>query len=245
MEIYVVGTIAVLLGGFLQGCLGFGFGLISVPPLLMVLAAAEVVPMQIALSVFLSLPLAWKERRQIQPLLVGPLIIGAVIGLPVGMFVLQHFDGPLLKIVIGTLLVVMSFTMLTGWSYPIRRQLLALFPIGFLSGIMATSFSMAGPPIILFLTNQSMDKNQFRANILIYFAVLGVVATTGYASSGAYSQSIIMLISIFVPAVLLGGFAGARVSSRVPQATFRRLTLLAALIMGSLLIIRNLGLLIS
>ena len=195
--------------------------------------------MQIALSLFLSVPLAWMERRHYQPKLVIPLVVGAVIGLPVGMYVLHLFDGPVLKITIGMVLVLMSIAMLSGWSYPIRRQTLALFPVGFLSGIMQTSFSMSGPPIILFLTNQSMDKQQFRANILIYFAVLGTISTTGYTFRGAFTPSILTFMAITLPSVIAGGVIGARMSTRIPQASFRQLTLAAATVMGLLLIVRN------
>ena len=236
----MIGSIAVLLGGFLQGSLGFGFGLISVPPLLMVLSASEVVPMQIALSLMLSIPLAFHVRRFFQASVVLPMLLGAVVGLPFGMKILTAFDGPYLKLAVGVILVAMSVTMLTGWSRPVKSQALALVPVGILSGIMQTAFSMSGPPIILFLTNQSVDKERFRANLLIYFALLGTVSTTGFAMQGAITDLMIQRMTIFVPGVLIGGYAGTKLSTRIPQENFRKITLAVVAIMGLILVARNL-----
>lgn len=239
MDIILIGTVAVFCGGFLQGCLGFGFGMIAVPSLLMVLTASEVVPMCIGISLVLCIPLAWHARHQFRASLVIPLLVGAIVGLPVGMKTLARFDGPYLKIFAGLLLVGMSVAMFKGWSRPIKNQTLALFPIGFLSGMMQTTFSMSGPPIILFLTNQSMDKERFRANLLIYFSFIGSISITSYATQGAFTQPILEWMVIFVGSVLVGGMLGAKVASRIPQETFRKLTLTVAGVMGFVLFARN------
>jgi uncharacterized membrane protein YfcA len=241
LEIYFIGTIAVLLGAFLQGCLGFGFGMITVPPMLMMLAASDVVPMQIALGALMSVPLAWKARMHIQPMLVGPLILSAVAGLPLGTLILHQFDGPVLKLTIGIVLVSMSLAMLTGWSYPVKRQLPMLFPIGFLAGLMQTSFSMSGPPIILFLTNQGMDKTTFRANVLIFLSTLACISTVVFVAHAEYDGDDLKRMAVFIPAVMMGGLLGERWTNRIPRETFRRITLMVALVMGLLLVLRNLS----
>jgi uncharacterized protein len=239
VELFVVGSIAVFFGGFLQSCLGFGFGMVSVPPMLMMLAATEVIPMQIGLSLFLSVPLAIHERRHWKAKLVAPLFVGALLGLPVGMKILGLFDGPYLKITVGVILVFMALAMLLGWSYPVKRQWLALYPVGFLAGIMQTCFSMAGPPIILFLTNQSMDRDTFRANILIFFALLGTVSSVGFAFQGAFTESVLKMMAVFIASTLLGGLLGARMSKRIPEQGFRTITLVLAGTMGMMLLVRN------
>lgn len=239
MDVFIVGSMAVLIAGFIQGSLGFGFGMISVPPMLMVLTATEVIPMQIALSLFVTVPLAVRERSHLKPMLVGPLLIGAILGLPIGMLLLNRYDGPYVKLAVGIILISMSTAMLNGWSHHVKRQLPVLFPIGFLSGIMSTSISMAGPPIILFLTNQDMEKSQFRGNILVYFAVLSIVTTISFVYEGLYTARLLTMIAIFLPTTMIGGFIGQRVADTIPQLTFRRITLFVALIMGILLIVRN------
>ena len=245
MEILIVGSIAVFIGGFLQGCLGFGFGLISVPLLLMVLAASEVVPMQIALGLLLSVPLALQVRRKIKPALVFPLLIGAFVGLPVGSKLMTLFDGPYLKLTVGVILVLMSVAMLSGWSRPIKSPLLPLFSIGFLSGILQTTSAMSGPPIVLFLTNQGMDKDRFRANILMYLALLCVITTVGFGLQGRFTQPILERTAILSISVITGGFFGMKLSSRIPQELFRKLTLIVAAAMGMLLCVRNVAILIG
>jgi uncharacterized membrane protein YfcA len=245
LEILIVGTVAVFFGGFLQGCLGFGFGMITVPLLLMVLAASEVVPMQIALSLMLSVPLAWQARHHLSAALVLPLLLGAIIGLPVGFKALTLYDGPYLKLTIGVILVVMSVAMLSGWSRPVKSPLLPLFPIGFLSGILQTTSAMSGPPIILFLTNQGMDKDRFRANILVYFALLGTISTVGYAWQGEFTQPVMQRMAFLSVSMIIGGFLGARFADRIPQDVFRKITLIVAAGMGLMLCVRNIAILLG
>mgnify|MGYP001401637192 CR=1 FL=1 len=239
MDIVIVGALAVFFGGILQGCLGFGFGLITVPPLLMVLTAAEVIPMQISLSLLLCLPLAWQARHHFEIALVVPLVGGAFLGIPIGMYVLHMVDGSYLKLAVGLILVVMTAVMLSGWSRPVKKQTAALLPIGFLSGIMQTAISMSGPPIILFLTNQAMEKERFRANMLIYFAFVSSASTIGFVIQGAYTRPILERMLMFTASLLIGGYIGSKIASRIPQEGFRTMTLIIAGIMGIILSVRN------
>jgi uncharacterized protein len=245
VDIILIGIIAVFLGGFLQGCLGFGFGMIVVPTLLMVLTASEVIPMCIGISLLLCIPLAWHARHHFNAALVIPLLIGALFGLPVGMKTLALFDGPYLKMFVGLLLVGMSLAMFNGWSRPIKNQTLALFPIGFLSGMMQTTLAMSGPPIILFLTNQSMDKDRFRANLLIYFAVIGAVSVTSYTLQGVYTQPMLERMIILVSAVLIGGLLGVKMAEKIPQELFRKITLVVSGVMGLVLFTKNIAVLLG
>jgi hypothetical protein len=239
LDIIIIGIIAVFFAAFLQACLGFGFGMISVPPLLLVLTASEVVPMQISLSYLLTVPLAWQVRDQFKPRLVVPLLAGAVFGFPLGMKVLEYFDGPHLKVVVGLILVGVALALLSGWARPVKNQTAALVPIGFLSGLMQTTTSMGAPPIILFLTNQNMDKDQFRSNILIYFSFLSTFTCASFAYQGAFTQPVLHRMLIFSVSLIAGGVLGAKLTNKVPQEMFRKVVLVTAAVMGFLLFLRN------
>jgi len=245
MSAYVLGAIITFAGGFVQGCLGFGLGLICVPPLMMMFPVVMVIPMVNALSVVLSIPLGWHARRHLKPGLVFPLIGASVLGLPLGIYLSKSLDGPGFKVGIGVFLVLLAGILISGWKHPVKNQRAAILPIGFVSGVLHTTISISGPPIILFLASQDTRKEIFRANLLIYFAVISGVATITYFVIGAYTTEMFKLMSVYIVGTILGAVVGTRVSQRIPQGGFERLTLVAAAVMGLLLVFQNLGLLID
>ena len=235
----VIGLVLVLAGAIVQGCLGFGFGMVVVPVLLLMYPAAEVIPVVVMMSLIITLPLGFHARRYVQGSLLGPLLLGSMMGFPVGMYVLQAFDGPGFKISIGGFMVVLAGVMLSGWKRPLKNQHLALIPVGVMSGILHGSISISGPPVILFLVNQDTDKNRFRANILLYFSIIGVISTGIWIAMGAFNEAMWSRSGWYAGMVALGAFLGVRISQRVSQELFRRLTLLCAAVMGMVLVVQN------
>ncbi len=245
IQILAIAAVSIMMGAFMQGCLGFGFGMLSVPPMMMILPAEIVIPVQIPLSLMLIIPLAWQVRHHFEYKLVIPLIIGAVIGMPIGIWILYHLNGNVLKLIVGLVLVALPIIMLMGWTRPLPNKLYTLIPVGMLSATMQGSMSISAPPIILFLTNQGMDKDLFRANVLLYFGGLGVISLTSFAMKGMYTGNILVMMAILFIMVPIGGFAGAKLSKHIPQQLFRTATLVVSGIMGIMLLLRSLKLIIG
>ena len=65
MEI-AVGVAAVFAGACVQGCLGFGFGMVVVPVLLMYYPATTVIPLAVTMGMVISLPLGIHAREHFQ-----------------------------------------------------------------------------------------------------------------------------------------------------------------------------------
>ena len=241
LDLYIVAAIAITMSAFTQGSLGFGFGMISVPTMLMIgLPPHVVIPLLIPLSLVLTVQLAWKVRHHFEFSLVVPLWIGAVIGLPIGVWILQHMDGQLLRLSAGAILIILPTMMLMGWSRPLPSRFYTLVPIGTVSAIMQGSISMSAPPIILFLANQGIDKDKFRANILLYFGGVGLIALWNFSSAGLYTGEVMKLFVILVCCVPIGGYIGTKLAPRIPQRLFRTLTLLVTAFLGAQLIIISL-----
>ena len=69
-----------LVGGCIQGCMGFGLAMVAVPPLLMVLPATTVVPTLVMLSLLNTSAMTWQLRKDVRMEIAGPLAAGALIG---------------------------------------------------------------------------------------------------------------------------------------------------------------------
>ena len=235
----LVGGLAVLLGGTVQGCVGFGFGMIALTPLLFLLSPREAVPMLMMLSLLNTVPIAFSNRDKIRPRVVAPLFAGALVGVPIGIAAILYLDGPVFRTLVGVLLVSFAAVLATGWSYPLPRPALASLPIGFASGIMNGSTSMGGPPVILFLANQSVPKDVFRTNIVAYFSCTNVFSIALVTSQGMIDGEMLARTALFAPLLIGGTYAGSRIARVTSEKLFRSITLACAGGMGVVLLIQN------
>lgn len=239
-SVLLFGLFAVAAAAVVQGCTGFGFAIVATPLFLLILPPTAAVPLVALLSYFNVVHMLIVARRHVSPRLVTPLALGGVAGVPIGVKLLVMLDGPLVKAAVGALLVLFAALLLAGWTRPIRRPGRVLPLIGFLSGVLGGSTSLPGPPVIVFLSNQAFEKDLFRANIVAYFSIIGLVSLGGYALSGLYTPEVLAAAAWLLPVNIAASFAGVRLAARISQERFRQLTILAAGLMGIVLALENL-----
>lgn len=239
MELYIVGTIAVFAGGFVQGCTGFGYAMIVTPPLLVFVEPRLAVPVIAVLALGNSGYVAVHCRHHVRRTIVLPLVAGGLLGLPIGIYFLSRIDAEAMKFAIGTLMLLVAAMMLTGWSAPMRRQAVALPFVGTLSGFLSGSTGLGGPPIVLFLTSQETKKEVFRGNIVAYFTIQGTVGVFAYAYTGLLTSEAFWLTLVFAPTMVVGSYLGIRMGDRISEKGFRRIAIVVAGGMGLALALTN------
>jgi uncharacterized membrane protein YfcA len=173
------GLAVIALASLTQGLTGFGFALVSIPLLLLFLPARSAVPLVLVESIVTNAAVLWSARKAVDLRLVWPLLLAGALGVPLGTRILLYLDAGALKSLIGAVIVVAGLAFLLGFHRPIRRQRLACVPIGFASGLLNGSTGMSGPPVVLFLANQEVAKETFRASLVAYFAALNLITVPG------------------------------------------------------------------
>jgi uncharacterized protein len=105
---FIVVTVGALAGGFVSGLAGFGTGitaigiwLYAVPPPV----AASLVVVCSVISQAQTIPVIW---RSIEAERVFPFIVPGIFGVPLGTVLLSHLDTRILKLGIGSLLLLFS-----------------------------------------------------------------------------------------------------------------------------------------
>jgi len=236
----IIGTIVVFLGGMTQGLTGFGFGLVSIPILILLLPPVVVVPVITIISIVMTITILYEARRHIQIKRIIPLIIAGICGLPIGVYVLKTLNPSILKVIIGLIIVTFSLAQLNGYKRKVHNEKLAFLPIGFISGLLNTSTALSGPPVILFFTNQNIKKEAFRANIVAYFTIVNVFSIIILILSDLVSQTVVKHSLIFLPSMLAGAIIGIKLSHKVNEAMFRKIALIIVSIAGLVSIISGL-----
>ena len=218
--------------GVVFGMTGFGFALVSVPPLLLLYEPETVVALTIGVSLLTSAIVVLGARSELDRRLVLSLLPGAVGGLLLGAWVLEIVDPTLLKVVAGTLVAGYSILLLRGFQPSGLATVRATSLAGAASGLLATSTGLSGPPIVILFTARRLTKDAFRVTIAAYFVVINLIGFAVLLAGRTIGEREVLTTALLTPAAALGAFVGTRLVRRLSAGGFRTLTLALLLLTG-------------
>jgi uncharacterized membrane protein YfcA len=167
------------------------------------------------------------------------LLVGTVLGTPLGVWVLVTVSGSTLNRIIGAVLVVV---VLLEWAgvYPERlhgrRWALGA---GLLAGMTGGAVGMPGPPVVLYSTTQGWSRQAIKANLQVFFFVNQVVILAGYWWAGLLSAEVWRLTASFALPAAAGTALGILLFTRVDHARFRQVVFTVLLVSGVVLLVRG------
>jgi uncharacterized membrane protein YfcA len=240
-SIFLFCLLVLILAGLIQGSTGFGSGLVAVPLLLLVFEPRIVVPLVLLGTSGISLLILYDVRSHVEVKRIWSLMVAGIAGMPLGMYLLLVLDADILRVFAGVVIVASALAFLAGFKRQVRNERAAWVPIGLSSGLLSGSLSMSGPPVILFLSNQGVGKDTFRANLALYFMVMTVATAMVFYAGGLLTPEVLGLAVMLVPASLLGTLAGVKVSHRIKETVFDRVVLVFLLLLGIMAVVAGLG----
>ena len=159
----------IMFAATLQGITGFGFNLLAVPALILVYPPQVVVPGVLMSYIPLGLTQVVQLRHLIDLRLLGTFLGSAFFALPFGAYILGQADAETMRTGIGAMMVLMVLLLQLRPGNPFKRDLLARIGTGFVSGALATSTGVSGPPLVLLGLKQGWPYANFRATLMAYF----------------------------------------------------------------------------
>jgi len=211
-----------LVAGCARGFSGFGGALIFVPIASSVVGPQVAVPLVLLVDILLTqglVPRAWRTANRSD---VGIISIGAVVGVPLGTLLLTHLDGVTIRWAIICIVIALLSLLMSGWRFRGPLHGGVTVAVGLTSGLFTGAAQVGGPPAVAYWLGGSTTPQTVRANIVLYFAVLGALSISSYLIAGLITWETLKL-SLFVgPTFALGLYAGARLFNRASEATFRR-----------------------
>ena len=238
-------ALVLFLASGLQGLTGFGYSLFSLPLLVLFMPASSAVPVLSVTSLFLNFMVYHRARGEVSLVRLLPLMLAGVAGLPVGVWLLRSAEESVLKLIIGGVVVFSSVMLITGLRVRLRREKLAMVPVGLLSGVLNGSTTMSGPPVILFMANQGHGKHSFRGGLAAYFLLLNLAAVPAFIAGGVLTGPVALNTAKLFPAVLAGTLLGIRLADSVKEKVFRKIVLFVLAALGILSIVTGIGGLLS
>ncbi len=219
--------LVVMLGAMVQGLTGLGFALIAVPVLLLFQDARTVIVSALILTGVLNALILLQTRcRRLSWRDATPIIVGSVLGVPFGSYLLVVLNPESLKVMVAGLALLFSLPMLMGFHRSFSHQQAAGMLTGAVSGALQSCTSMGSPPVALFMTNQGFSKDSFRGTLVLRSMAVSSLSVAALMTTGMVNTSVALQVLAMVPAVLIGLAIGLALAKVVPQKLFKKLTIL-------------------
>ncbi len=231
------------LAGFVQGVSGFAFGMVAMsvwawgiePQVASVLAVGGGLAGQV-LSAF-------TVRRGLSLPTLMPYLLGAVVGIPLGVMVLPHLDAKMFRLALGLTLLVCCPLMMASARLPkiTGGGRLADGLAGAAGGVMGGIGGFTGVVPSLWSTLRGYDKDLQRAVVQNFN--LAALATTmaAYIATGAVTTQTLPLLAAVIPALILPSMLGARLYRGLSPLAFRRVVLALLSCAGAVMVLGSLG----
>jgi hypothetical protein len=220
------------LGALAVGGAGFAFALVASSVWLHALDPLQTAVLVLASGVCLHLASIWLMRRTLEPRRLWPFLLGGVLGIPIGIYLLTRTDPGLLKTCLGVFLLAYGLFALLAPRLPhvSHGGRLADGTVGFLGGILGGlgGFSGVLPTIWAQLRGWSKETIRGVCQPFIFLAQLTSLALLGGV---AVDQASLAMFAVTVPALLAGASAGWAIYGRLDERRFRQA--LAALLAAS------------
>lgn len=219
-----------LLGTLIQSGLGFGFGLFFVPVAALFVAPREAVAVSLLLGTLIAAGMYAEARPRTGLKAIWPLVVGAIVGTPLGVLILVRADETLLRLLVAAAVFVSAVANLAGGRGhthearpdPVVRQGL----VGVLGGVIRGATSMGGPPIVLYQHWIGGGSLRIRGRLFAYFFWVGVPATLLVVPSGVFTREVLRDSALALPALAVGLVGGRFLRPHIPEAWFGRLSML-------------------
>ncbi len=224
-----------------RSTLGFGDALVAMPLLAMTVGMRIATPLVALIATTTAAMIFVRNWRSADLRACLPLVAASLAGIPVGLYGLKHWPEGYLKIALGV--VVLGFAVYNlgkPLKHPIsgRWQLALLF--GFAGGILGGAYNTNGIPVVIYGRLRHWSPQQFRATMQGYLLPVGLGIATGHALSGFWTRQILHTYLICLPVVFLAIFLGGRANRRFDVQRFGWVVNSLLIVMGALLILRNL-----
>ncbi len=234
---YLAAIPAVVFFGIAKGGFGSGLGVLAVPLMAMVVEPVKAAAILLPILCVMDLIGLWAYRgKWVWPEL-RILLPAASVGIVAGTLMFEYMSPARLRLLLGV--VAVSFT-LHHWLQSRLSRVSGQKLFGPVVGIGAatvagfTSFiaHSGGPPITMYLLRRGIDRTQFVATTVVFFAVVNYVKIAPYAWLGQFDDSNLMTALVLAPLAPVGMGMGIWLHNRVTDRFFFQIAYVMLFVVG-------------
>jgi hypothetical protein len=221
--------------GTARGFSGFGSALIFMPLASSIAAPRLVAAVLLVIDFIAATPLVPNAWRQADRKATAVMVVGALVGVPIGTYFLSRLDPVTTRWIISCFVGALLLLLLSGWRYRGKDYVAISVGIGGLAGFCSGLAQTGGPPIVGYWLGRPISPVIARANILLFFAASDFFSVVSYAAVGLITPDSIWFSLLVGPVYGIGVWFGAQWFGRASEALFRAICyvlIAAAVIVG-------------
>ena len=225
---YAVAIPAVLLFAISKGGFGGGLGVMAVPLMALVISPLQAAAILLPILCVMDLVALWKFRgKWIWPEL-RVLLPASLIGISVGALLFEYMSASVVRLIVGVVAIIFTLhywvnkrraDSATLRDYPRSYGILGASVAGFTSFVAHAG----GPPVSMYLLRRPLDRTDFAATAIVFFAVVNYVKLIPYAWLGQFDSSNLMTSLVLSPLAPVGIGMGVWLHNRVTDKFFFKL----------------------
>jgi uncharacterized protein len=223
---YALALLFIFLAAIVRGYSGFGFSLLAITSLSLIMAPQTFIPAIFMLEVAASLHMLPGLWRDIHWRSLAPLVIGTAVGTPFGVWFLANIPAAPMQLALAIFVLIVTALLWTGFALKTVPGPAAATAVGWAAGLFNGAFGIGGPPVILFYFASPAGHAVGRASIVTYFLITDLIGLAFLAREGFVTLAAAKLALLFLPALAIGVWIGARRFRLADPQTFHRLVLI-------------------
>jgi uncharacterized membrane protein YfcA len=231
--IFIAG--ALLLAGFIKGALGLGLPTVSVGLLAVAMPPGRALAIVIVPAVITNI---WQTfvgpyLRDITRRL-WPLMVGTAIGICLNAAALSHASTHYGNIALGLLLVIYAIVGLSKFAFTVARPHEKWIGgiVGLITGLISAATGVQVIPSVPYMQAIGLEKDELVQALGVFFTVATVTLAFNLTSSGLLSTATALPGAVAMVCAFIGMFVGQTVRSKMPAEAFRRVFLIAMILLG-------------
>lgn len=231
----------IFIAALLQGAVGFGFGLVAMPLLALVMDAPAAAALVALSSATLSGAMLIRNRKAVHFEEAAGLILAAAAGVPLGVYVLAHAPRQPLLIGLGLIVAAFSvFSLAQARPFEIKNRRWR-FLAGFLGGVLGGAYNISGPPVVLYGAMRRWPPERFLAVTQAFFLPISLMVASGHFIAGLWTKETLTLYAAALPGILVASLLGARLARRFSPAALSKAVYGLCAALGAMIVVTNLG----
>ena len=167
--------VAVILSGLVRGFAGFGTALVFMPIAASVTSPIWAIIIMMSFDLLGPVALLPQAYRDSEPREITFLGIGALVGLPIGVYFLTKMDPIIFRWIVSCLSLLMLAFLASGWRYKNPMNIAMMTFVGLISGFLAGIVALPGPPVILSYISGPRPASVIRGNTMIYLFLVDIM----------------------------------------------------------------------
>lgn len=220
-------SVVVCAASMIKGAIGFGFPLLAVPLLSVIMGPRVAIPVVAIPTLFSNVLVIRRGGAGRAAGAAWPMLTGITVGTVAGALLLGSLDLRLAYGLVGgvALLYVLATALHLTLTVPVAsvRQVGPVF--GVLAGLMGGVTGISSPLIAIYLHLLRLEKREFVFWITVTFFIVNIVQVATYFRLGLYAGPVLTTALLACVPMVIGTLLGLALQDRLESRLFERIVL--------------------